>query len=525
MAQVHQTTKLDPTEPHARSPPFPTEEEVHRTTTPPVVVSTTPAKKTNSSKAKQEKTQEKQPQQQQQQQQRLPPRELKKWLGTEALGSLDTLANTFLWPYSSPSMRAGSPPGESHTSLFPGSSLPAGLRDYGSYYAMTLAMPGLAENDVSVRFSESGARLRVDAHAKTVDRQTGRRGEVVEVAVVTVPRDAIVERAAAEMGNGILTLNIPKRQSQSADMYVPVQGPKPARGYGISDFFSAGSQSQPQQGHPLQSAFDKAGQEIYNTLPQSMREQSGIMDAIRSALHKAYESGGGMARSAGETMQSGTEAARQYGSAATERVKEAGGYAADQAREAAGYARDSAGYATDRAKEAGGYFGNMGSSATEGLKHAGAYVTDAGTAATDRLKNAGEYVVEQLQNMGAYATDAGSAATARVKEAGEQVYDSARHMGEAAMHMGQNVADTIKSATSVIGAGAAHTAQAATSIVAEGVKKAGEGVAAATEAVKELPHNVVCGMKEQAGSARDYVCETVFTHARAEETHRHMPRS
>ncbi|KAI8852787.1 hypothetical protein BC829DRAFT_45750 [Chytridium lagenaria] len=139
---------------------------------------------------------------------------------SEALGSLDNFANSFLWPYNTPSTRPGATiPGEGpayfppslYSGGLPPGGPPPGLRDYGNHYSMSLAMPGLAENDVMVRFSEAGARLRVDAHARTMDRKTGRRGELLEVAVVTVPRDAEVDRAVAEMTNGMLTLTIPKK--------------------------------------------------------------------------------------------------------------------------------------------------------------------------------------------------------------------------------------------------------------------------------------------------------------------------
>ncbi|KAJ3103110.1 hypothetical protein HDU97_010390 [Phlyctochytrium planicorne] len=429
--------------------------------------------------------------------------------GTSSLSgayeSLDTLANMF-WrqmPYGS----SGSG-GPSVTNAFPH------LRDVGNYYHLSLAVPGFSEKDVNVKFSESGSRLRVNAYQK----MEGGHGEIREIAVVTVPRDALVEKAGGDVRNGILMVNIPKRPGSSSEYNIPIQGAsKPTMSQRAQDYmggmFSQGGSQSGRQGESyseqLSATFGRAVQDIYQSLPQSMRDQPNIMESIRSALRKSYESRSDTARQgmdmASEAAQGGwdrvreagqlvPEAARQYGSAATDAARQYGSVATEAARQYGAAA-------TDRAKDAGDYLNYMGSAATDGVKQAGAYMTDAGSAATERLKEAGEYVMEQLQHVGYAAGHMGQAATEGIKHAGSYATEGVKQAGA-------YVTDAGTSATARVKEGAEN--------VVEGVKhmgeRVGETVAGAKEAVRQFPSQVWGRACDAGDVARGYVCEHMPQH-------------
>ncbi|KAJ3108491.1 hypothetical protein HDU96_007523 [Phlyctochytrium bullatum] len=547
------------------------------------------------------------------------------WTGSipfgESLAGFENLLNALMWPYyagvqpSAPLGGAPHTPGRPAAAPVPGvpghpsvATLPQ-LQDLGSHYSLKVLLPGLSSPDVVVKYSEGGSRLHVNAKTKGVDARTGMVAEAVEVAYVTVPRDAIVQRTEVNLDKGILNVMIPKQTDRHGDVHVPVSGPGKMSGaaQSMADFFAPqGSKQQQQQPSSQQgggmyqsakSAAERAGSDIYNLLPANVRDQGGIMSSIQSVLQRAYDVGkdntqqaadragqmGGAAYDraadyagqsydrasdyAGQTYGRARQAAGQaadYAGQTYDRAADYAGQAYDRARSAGEYAgnvgqeayQQSTGYlgrvvepvkqagevVYDRAKQAGEYVGQMGGAAYERARQFPGYVghaaAEGGRQATEGMRQAGGYVASQVQQAGSAATEQakeaggyvghmGSQATEGLKQAGSYVTEAPWKVGEAAYHVGERMADSIRSATSAIGSGASQTAHSISSYVAGGIHAAGERVAAATEAIKEMPANAWHAMRGGGGhhhhhhpaEGEAYQRETHYSYETVRPTH------
>lgn len=90
------------------------------------------------------------------------------------------------------------------------------LQDRGDHFSLTAQLPGYSKDDVEVRIDSTGFELKAERRAeskgKTKNGEQSQQTYSYFHRYFTLPEQVVAEKVEGTMKNGILELNLPKRQ-------------------------------------------------------------------------------------------------------------------------------------------------------------------------------------------------------------------------------------------------------------------------------------------------------------------------